>query len=159
MRTSGGRLRTRGSDRSCNMPRLPMQELIFGATDYTTAIDTWSFGCVFAGLPSPLGLPFLDARLPLPMLARTHRSTAHLSCVGLLLARPHPRLCLVAASLLLPAQPQHRFCMASSKAYDSCARSRAQSRAQAMHKLALCICLHSQPLRTRSHTHPNALKM
>lgn len=23
-------------------------ELIFGATDYTTAIDTWSFGCVFA---------------------------------------------------------------------------------------------------------------
>ena len=25
-------------------------ELIFGATDYTTAIDTWSFGCVFAEL-------------------------------------------------------------------------------------------------------------
>eukprot|EP00960_Hanusia_phi_P004057 118769-Hanusia_phi.AAC.3 len=25
-------------------------ELIFGATDYTTAIDTWSYGCVFAEL-------------------------------------------------------------------------------------------------------------
>mmetsp|Transcript_14516 Transcript_14516/g.30046 ORF Transcript_14516/g.30046 Transcript_14516/m.30046 type:complete len:361 (-) Transcript_14516:208-1290(-) len=25
-------------------------ELIFGATDYTTAIDTWSFGCVFGEL-------------------------------------------------------------------------------------------------------------
>ena len=25
-------------------------ELIFGATDYTTAIDTWSFGCVFSEL-------------------------------------------------------------------------------------------------------------
>jgi len=30
-------------------------ELIFGATDYTTAIDTWSHGCVFAELL--LGLP------------------------------------------------------------------------------------------------------
>ena len=30
---------------SCRAP-----ELIFGATDYTTNIDVWSAGCVFAGM-------------------------------------------------------------------------------------------------------------
>ena len=57
-------LRTWGLTHAATVPRVPMQELIFGATDYTTAIDTWSFGCVFAGLPSSL-------RLPLPWRART----------------------------------------------------------------------------------------
>ena len=31
----------------CHPTRAP--ELIFGATDYTTNIDVWSAGCVFAG--------------------------------------------------------------------------------------------------------------
>ena len=31
----------------CHLIRAP--ELIFGATDYTTNIDVWSAGCVFAG--------------------------------------------------------------------------------------------------------------
>lgn len=37
-------------------------ELIFGATDYTTAIDTWSFGCVFGELM--LGQPLFPGTKP-----------------------------------------------------------------------------------------------
>ena len=49
-------------------------ELIFGATDYTTAIDTWSFGCVFAELL--LGQVCLGSLRthPTPARARTDAS-------------------------------------------------------------------------------------
>ena len=49
-------------------------ELIFGATDYTTAIDTWSFGCVFAELL--LGQVCLGSLRthPTPTRARTDAS-------------------------------------------------------------------------------------
>ena len=48
-------------------------ELIFGATDYTAAIDVWSVGCVMAELL--LGKPIFPGAAPLVLLP------AHLVCM------------------------------------------------------------------------------
>ena len=62
----------------CRYYRAP--ELIFGATDYTAAIDVWSVGCVMAELL--LGKPIFPGML-LPAHALTHtctHSSAQLVC-------------------------------------------------------------------------------
>lgn len=52
-------------------------ELIFGATDYTAAIDIWSVGCVLAELM--LGQPmFPGTAMPRQLQTRT---SAHLACL------------------------------------------------------------------------------
>ena len=67
-------------------------ELIFGATDYTTNIDVWSAGCVFAELmlgqpifPGDSGVDqlveIIKVNLKLPLLNRPCRPFALVQCV------------------------------------------------------------------------------
>ena len=55
-------------------------ELIFGATDYTTAIDLWSVGCVMAELL--LGQPLFPGESGVDQLVEIIKVISSLACIA-----------------------------------------------------------------------------